>query len=111
MITDHLPVVCLFKRCAFVLWFLNVLEFNPQFKSLREKYNTIADALSRVSEDVKGNQDKYEYSFLVQNVDLDITLVKIEQEKDFEVRRLVGRLLLGDSTNSNYVLLDRLLYL
>ena len=68
--------------------------------------------MSRLSEDVKGNQDKCKNSFFwFQNIDLDVTLVKIGQERDSEVCRLVGILLLGDSTNSDYVLLDRLLYL
>ena len=88
-----------------------VLEFNPQFKYLPGRYNTYADGLSRVSEDEKDSHGKYDYCFTIQNVDLDMTLVRVEQEKDSEVRRLMGKLLVDESTSSNYVILDGLLYL
>ena len=117
VITDHLPVVDLFKKRAFVQnakfnrWFLSVLEFNPQFRYLPGRYNTIADGLSRVSEDENDGNSKQAYSFTIQNVDLDMALVRIEQEKDDEVRRLLGKLLTDESASSNYVVIDGLLYL
>ena len=98
------------QNSKFNRWFLYVLEFNPQFKYLPGKYNTIADGLSRMSED-EDSQEHISYSFLVQNLDLDMTLVRQEQERDAEVRQLMGDLLLNDGVSKKYIILDRLLYL
>ena len=116
VITDHLPVVDLFKKRAFVQnskfnrWFLYVLEFNPQFRYLPGKYNTIADGLSRLSEE-EDSQEHRSCSFIVQNLDLDMTLVREEQERDMEVRQLMGKILSNDGVSSKYEILDGLLYL
>ena len=112
MITDHLPIVDLFKKRAFVhsakfnRWFLSILEFNPQFRYLPGKYNTIADGLSRVTEDEENNEVKNSFSFVLQNVDLDMDIVREEQQKDQEVRLLVGKLLNNEGVSSNYILID-----
>ena len=117
VITDHLPVVDLFKKRAFVQnakfnrWFLSVLEFNPSFRYLPGRYNTLADAMSRVAEDEVSSEIKNSYSFTVQTSDLDMSLVRLEQEKDPEIRNLVSKLISGEVVNSNYLLIDGLLYL
>ena len=117
IITDHRPVVDLFKKRAFVenskfnRWFISVLEFNPDFKYIPGRYNTIADGLSRVAEEEVSNQSKTYYSFLVENTDLDMNIVREEQEKDPEVRNIVAKLLSTEENCSNYILINRLLYL
>ena len=117
VITDHLPVVDLFKKRAFVQntkfnrWFLYILEYNPQFKYLPGRYNVIADGLSRVAEDDVKEKEKTSFSFLVQNVDLEMSIVREEQEKDMEVSKLKGKLLLEEGAPSKYILIDGLLYL
>ena len=115
VITDHLPVVDLFKKRAFVLnskfnrWFLNILEYNPQFKYLPGRYNTIADGLSRVFEDDEQGESKKVVSFLVQTVDLDMDLVRNEQLQDPELVTVRENLKLNK--RNDYQLLNGLLYL
>ena len=115
VITDHLPVVDLFKKRAFVQnskfnrWFLNILEYNPQFKYLPGRYNTIADSLSRVFEEE--NVEKKIVSFQVNTFDLDMDLVRVQQQRDSEIVAIVGDLKLSSSTCGNYQLINGLLYL
>ena len=116
VITDHLPVVDLFKKQTFVQnskfnrWFLSVLEYNPQFKYLPGRYNTIADSLSRVFEEDNIAHKQF-VSFQVQTFDLDMDLVREQQHRDSEVVAIVGDLKLCSNTRQNYELIDGLLYL
>ena len=78
------------QNSKFNRWFLRILEFNPHFKYLPGKYNTIADGLSRMFEDDVENSNKSIYSFTVQNFNLDMDTVRDEQNKDAEVVAIVG---------------------
>ena len=88
VITDHRPVVDLFKKRTFVqnakftCWYMCVLEFNPSFKYLPGRYNTIADGLSRISEDEDpvSDKEKVSYSFIAQKLDLDMECFRLEQQ-------------------------------
>ena len=117
VITDHLPVVDLFKKRAFVQnakfnrWFIHIFEFNPQFKYLPGKYNTIADGLSRIGEEDDQDNNKTSFSFVIQDSELDMDNVKFEQERDSEIVRIVGDIKCDADSRHNYVLLNGLLYL
>ena len=67
--------------------------------------------MSRVAEDDVNVKERTSFSFLVQNVDLEMSIVREEQEKDMEVSKLKGKLLLEEGAPSKYILIDGLLYL
>ena len=67
----------------------------------------IADGLSRLSEDELSNC----VAFTCQVVDLDLDLVKEEQDKDVEIRDIKADLLLRPETVSDFVLINDCFYL
>ena len=92
VLTDHKPICDMFKRRSFTnnlkfnRWFISVLEFNPDFRYIPGKWNTIADCLSRSQEDNQKVQTTRSFCFTCEIVDLDLGLVKTEQEKDESIK-------------------------
>ena len=64
-----------------------------------------------MAEDEDQSEDKTCYSFLVQSTDLDMKVVREEQEKDEKISRLLGKIHNGEEVDSRYVLIDGSLYL
>ena len=113
VLTDHAPVTSLFKNRnlhgKLARWFTTLQEFEPSIAHIPGKYNTIADALSRLEEPSAG------CIFVLQTVDLDMELVKVEQAKD----EFFGGILKtlnetsqseGIPGNKDYELLEDILY-
>ena len=113
VITDHKPILDLFRKCAFTnnakfnRYFLSILEYSPSFQYIPGRFNVIADGLSRLSEDELSNC----VAFTCQVVDLDLDLVKVEQDKDEEIRNIKTDLLLHPETVSVFVLINDCLYM
>ena len=113
VITDHKTILDLFRKRAFTnnakfnRYFLSILEYSPSFRYVPGRFNVIADGLSRLVEDELSNC----VAFTCQVVDLDLDLVKVEQDKDEEIRNIKADLLLRPETVSDFVLINDCLYL
>ena len=108
VITDHKPILDLFRKRAFT----NNDKFNRYFLSIffsiyPGRFNVIADGLSRLSEDELSNC----VAFTCQVIDLDLDLVKVEQDKDEVIRNIKADLLLHPETVLDFVLINDCLYL
>ena len=116
VLTDHKPICDIFKKRAFInntkfnRWFISVLEFAPDFRYIPGKLNTIADSLSRSQEDNEKFETTNKFCFSCQVVDLDMTRVKIEQDKDENIRKIVGELLQDESSRPDFELINGILY-
>ena len=73
-ITDHKPILDLFKKRTFTnnqkfsWYFMSILEYSPSFKYIPRHFNTIADGISRLSEEELANN----VTFTAQIVDIDM---------------------------------------
>ena len=96
ILTDHKPVLDLFKcrnlSGKLARWFLHVQEFNPSLSYIPGSKNNIADALSRIGPDLDGNKQDSNYTFVVQEVYLDLDIVKDEQLKDSSLGEMIKSL-------------------
>ena len=83
VITDHKPILDLFHKRAFTnnakfnRYFLSILEHSLSFRYIPGRFNVIADGLARLSKDKLSNC----VAFTCQVVELDLDLVKVEQNK------------------------------
>ena len=113
VLTDHKPVLDLFKcrnlTGKLARWFLHVQEFNPSIAYIPGAKNNIADALSRIGQDLDVDmQDNY--TFVVQEVDLDLDVVKDEQLKDSFLGEKIRSLEKDPMSVEGFSLLDGILY-
>ena len=98
VLTNYKPICDLFKKRAFTnnqkfnRWFVSVLEFAPEFKHIPGRRNIIADGLSRSQEENEKMVTTRSFCFSCQVVDLDLEMVRNEQEKDENVRQIVQAL-------------------
>ena len=79
VITDNKPILDLFKKRTFTnnqkfnRYFISILEYSPSFRYIPGHFNTIADGLSRLSEDELTNN----VTFTAQIVDIDMDRIRI----------------------------------
>ena len=111
VLTDHQPVTNLFRNRnlsgKLARWFLQVQEFEPEIRYIPGPKNTIADALSRVGEDLEIDPSVVA-TYTIQEVDLDMELVRLEQRQDQELAGVINGI--SDTVNSEYELIDDILY-
>ena len=113
VITDHKPILDLFKKRTFTnnqkfnRYFMSILEYSPSFRYIPGRFNTIADGLSRLSGDELANN----VTFTVQIVDIDMDRIRIEQDKDERIRNIKAKLLLDPSSAKEYTLINDCVYL
>ena len=116
ILTDHKPILDLFKKRDFInnqkfnRWFLSILEYGPEFKYIPGKSNTLADGLSRAFEDEEKDKIKKLECFTCQVVDLSLDLVKEEQQKDPEIREIMGNILQDESSKPDFQIIEGILY-
>ena len=85
---------------------MTILQFSP-FRYIPGRFNTIADGLSRLSED---NELVNSVVFTTQIVDLDLNRVKVEQDCDERIRNIKADLLLEPNSRKGYVLIYEIVY-
>ena len=116
ILTDHKPLLDLFKKRDFInnqkfnRWFLAVLEYGPEFKYIPGQYNTLADGLSRSFEEDERNRIETLECFTCQVVDLDLNKVRIQQDKDPEIRRIKGEILMDENSNHDFKIIEGIVY-
>ena len=116
ILTDHKPLLDLFKRRDFInnqkfnRWFISVLEYGPEFRYIPGKYNTLADGLSRSFEDDEKENVLTLECFTCQIVDLDMELVRREQQKDSQIKEILGDLILDENSRPDFKLIDGIVY-
>ena len=113
ILTDHRPLIDLFKKRTFVnnvkfsRWYLTILEFSPSFKYIPGKFNTLADGLSRISEDEK---EAYSFAVTCQVVDLDLDMVGREQAQDENINNIINDIKHDEKSRPDYQIINGLLY-
>ena len=113
VITDHKPILDLFKKRTFTnnqkfnRYFMSILEYSPSFRYIPGHFNTIADGLSHLSEDELANN----VTFTAQTVDIDMDRIRIEQDKDECIRNIKANLLLDPNSAKEYTLIKDCVYL
>ena len=113
VITDQKPILDLFKKGTFTnnqkfnRYFMSILEYSPSFRYIPGRFNTIADGLSRLSEDELTNN----VTFTAQIVDIDMDRIRIEQDKDERIRNIKDNLLLDPNSAKEYTLINDCVYL
>ena len=113
VITDHKPILDLFKKITFTnnqkfnQYFMSILKYSPSFKYIPRRFNTIADRLSRLSEDELANN----VTFTAQIVDIDIDRIRIEQDKDECIRNIKANLMIYHNSEKEYTLINDCVYL
>ena len=116
ILTDHRPLLDLFKKRAFTnnqkfnRWFISVLEFGPNFQYIPGRFNTMADSLSRMNEADNVSKGTYSFSFSCKLTDLDLDLVREEQQKDDQIREILGELLSDSDYQGDYQLINGSVY-
>ena len=116
ILTDHKPICDLFKKRSFTSnlkfnrWFISVLEFNPEFRYIPGKWNTMADGLSRSHEDKNKIQTTRSFCFSCEVVDLDLDMVKSEQMKDDNTKCIINDLLQDENLRPGFELINGILY-
>ena len=112
ILTDHQPVTNLFRNKnlsgKLARWFLQVQEFEPIIKYIPGSSNTIADALSRVGEDLEVNPS-LQATYTVQEVELCMDLVKEEQSKDENLSVIISSMNSQDPPD-DYTVVGGVLY-
>ena len=116
ILTDHKPITDLYKKREFInnskfnRWFMAVLEFNPEIKYIPGKSNNLADGLSRAYEEVENKVIDKKFCFTCRAVELDMVVVKIEQERDQDIRNIVAEKLMDDSQRKEFEIINGLVY-
>ena len=112
VLTDHQPVTHLFRNRnlsgKLARWFLHVQEFEPEIKYIPGPRNTIADALSRVGEDLDIDPTLLA-TYTVQEVELDVDLVRLEQSKDRDLSVILNSMN-GQDNPDGYTIVDGVLF-
>ena len=116
ILTDHKPLLDLYKKREFInnskfnRWFLAVLEFNPDIKYIPGRSNLLADGLSRAFEDTESKVEDRKFCFTCQMVDLNLTIVKEEQNKDPDIRNIMGDILHDETQRPEFELINGIIY-
>ena len=116
ILTDHKPILDLFKKRDFInnqkfnRWFLAILEYGPEFKYIPGRSNTLADGLSRAFEEEEKSKIKKMECFTCQVVDLSLELVREEQQKDPEIREIMGNILQDKNSKPDFQIIEGMLY-
>ena len=116
ILTDHKPLLDLYKKREFInnskfnRWFLAILEFNPDIKYIPGRSNTLADGLSRAFEETESKVEDKKFCFKCQVVELDLTIVKEQQDKDTEIRNIMGDILLDETQRPDFQLINGMVY-
>ena len=86
---------------------MSILEYSPSIRYIPGCFNTIADGLSRLSEDELANN----VTFTAQIVDIDIDRIRIEQDENERIRNIKANLLLDPNSAKEYTLINDYVYL
>lgn len=117
ILTDHQPVLGLFKgrnlTGKLARWFLQIQEMEPEMKYIPGTANTIADALSRVHQppdEGVSTTTKPCYTISVQQVELDLDLIRTEQEKDADYQQFLQEYTRNPTRYEEYEYIDGILF-
>ena len=116
ILTDHKPLLDLYKKREFInnskfnRWFLAILEFSPEIKYIPGTANNLADGLSRKFEETESKVIDRKYCFTCRVVELDMTIVKMEQEKDSDIRNIMSDKLEDQSQRPEFEICNGIVY-
>ena len=116
ILTDHKPLLDLYKKRDFInnskfnRWFLAILEFGPEIKYIPGTSNTLADGLSRTFEEEEPKVENKKFCLTCRVVELDLNIVKIEQEKDEDIIKIKGALREDANARTDFEEINGLLY-